>query len=233
MFWHEVWKDIDRPIDGVVADVRRHTRSAYHRAIKDNKYLQNDIVKFRVTSNLMNCISRLIWKEIRKISGSEKDCIVHVGEKVGQEACNLLKERYEELYNNSSLESFKDICDNKLRCTCLNTTNVPDQHLHTVSSELVRYAVKHLNKGKKDDSVAIYSDSIVEAPEELYIHLANLYTIMLRHSYSSEIFDLVMFSPLIKEKRKDHGDIDNYRAIALNSCIGKVLDYIFLNFFKK
>ena len=232
MFWHEIWKDMERPTVGVVADIRRATRSAYHRAIKDNGNFQNDIIKFNVASNLMSCNSRLFWKEVRKISGNDKHCPVPIGDKTGQEACNLFKDKYNELYNNSSPNNLKNICDNKLQSTCLNTVNVPDQHLHSISSVMVKNAVKNLNKGKKDDSVPIYSDSIIEGPEELYVHLANLFTIMLRHSYSSDIFNLVVFSPLIKDERKDHGDIDNYRAIALNSCIGKLLDYIILDFFK-
>jgi len=34
MFWHNLWSDNGRPHSGVIADVMRRTRSAYHYAIK-------------------------------------------------------------------------------------------------------------------------------------------------------------------------------------------------------
>ena len=234
MFWHEIWKQCDRPINGVISDIRRHTRTLYHKSIKDNTNLQNNIIKINVASNLMTCNSRLFWREINKITRNENnDGVVPIDGKIGIEACNLFRDKYRELYNKTSQYDImhKRCCD-MIQDNCNNTNNIPNAHLHMVNAIMVKNAVKHLNKGKKDESNLLYSDAIIEAPDELYVHLANLFTIMLRHSYSSEIFNLVIFSPLIKDKRKDSSDSDNYRAIALNSCLSKLLDYIFLDFFK-
>ena len=38
---------------------------------------------------------------------------------------------------------------------------------------------------------------------------------MIRHGISNDSFNLVIFSPLIKNKRKPKDDSNNYRAIAL------------------
>ena len=61
--------------------------------------------------------------------------------------------------------------------------------------------------------------------------LALLYTIMIKHGYSSQLFDLIVFSPLVKNKRSSLPDSNNNRAIALSSCFGKLLDYIIIDFF--
>ena len=68
-----------------------------------------------------------------------------------------------------------------------------------------------------------------------------LYTVFIKFIYdyvktflycSSDIFNLVTFSPLIKNKRMDSSYIDNYRVIVLNSCLSKLLGYVFSDFFK-
>ena len=233
LFWHEIWKQCERPNTGIVSDIRKHTRSLYHKAIKNNNDLQNDIIKFNVASNLISCNSQLFWREINKITSAGNNFNVQIEGKSGQEECDVFRCKYKELYNKpSNYDDLDNECCNIIQNTCVNSINVPDKHLHTVTPFMVKNAVKYLNKGKKEESSSLYSDSVKEAPDELFVHLANLFTIMLRHSYSSHIFNLVTFSPLIKDKRKDHGSIENYRAIALNSCLGKLLDYIFLDFFK-
>ena len=93
-------------------------------------------------------------------------------------------------------------------------------------------AIKRLNRGKKDDGCDIYTDAFIEASKKLYVYLSFLLTIMLRHGFSNKIFDLITFSPLVKNKRKCISNSDNYRAIALNSSLCKILDYIFIEYFK-
>ena len=56
---------------------------------------------------------------------------------------------------------------------------------------------------------------------------------MIRHSISNDVFDTVVFKPLLKNGRADKMDSGNYRAIALNSMFSKLLDYVILDFFKK
>ena len=54
---------------------------------------------------------------------------------------------------------------------------------------------------------------------------------MIRHSFTSEVFNNIYFRPLVKNKRDSLSDSNNYRAIALSSLIGKILDYILIDYF--
>ena len=54
---------------------------------------------------------------------------------------------------------------------------------------------------------------------------------MLTHSYSHDHFNVVMLSPLVKDKRKNVCDSNNYRALALNTTACKIFDYIILDYF--
>ena len=55
---------------------------------------------------------------------------------------------------------------------------------------------------------------------------------MIKHGFSSEIFNLIIISPILKDNRLKKTDSNNYRAIALNSFFSKLLDYIFLEYFE-
>ena len=54
---------------------------------------------------------------------------------------------------------------------------------------------------------------------------------MISHGYTSQLFNMIIFSPLIKNKRASLQDSNNYRAISLDSCFGKLLDYVVMEFF--
>ena len=84
----------------------------------------------------------------------------------------------------------------------------------------------------RDEGCDIYSDAFIEAPKKLFVYMAFLLTIMLQHGLGDEIFDIITFAPLIKNKRKSLSNSDNYRAIALNSSLCKILDYIIIEYFK-
>ena len=44
LFWHNLWVTCDRPKTGVVADIMRRTRAQYHRAIRQVRQRERDIV---------------------------------------------------------------------------------------------------------------------------------------------------------------------------------------------
>ena len=123
-------------------------------------------------------------------------------------------------------------CNNDIDTKCSQYEYNNENHLHSVSSNMVENAIQMLNKNKQDTVPDLLSDSFINGSKSLFSCLSYLFTVMLRHGLSSGIFDMVVFAPLVKNKRKNLNDSDNYRAIALNSCMCKILDYILLNYFK-
>ena len=66
---------------------------------------------------------------------------------------------------------------------------------------MVRKAINRLNKGKGDVSDLVFTDSFINAPLILNEFLAKIFSAMLSHGFSCNFFDLIKFSPLIKNKR--------------------------------
>ena len=148
---------------------------------------------------------------------------------------NIFKEKYKSLYNEQQAGTLSQtLLETKAEIakSCKDCKHGNNSHLHYITPAMVQRAVRLLNRGKKDDSFNVYTDGFIEAPKKLSVYIAFLLTIMLRHGLSNDVFDLITFSPLVKSKRKSLSNSDNYRAIALNSSLCKILDYILLDYFK-
>ena len=92
-------------------------------------------------------------------------------------------------------------------------------------------AIKKIKNGQCDYATALFSESILNGTQKLWTCLSLLYTIMLKHGFSCEAFNEVVIKPIVKDRRKPNNDSDNYRAIAPNGTLAKLLDYIIIDVF--
>ena len=81
---------------------------------------------------------------------------------------------------------------------------------------------------KADGFEDISSDLLINGCHKLFVHLTLLFNIMLRHGVSPRNMLLSTLVPIPKNRKKSVNDSNNYRAIALRSVIGKVIDNILL-----
>ena len=236
ILWHNIWKDCGRPNEGCVANIHKRTRSEYHSAVKDLKNNQDDNIRNKVAKSLKDSNPKFFWQEINQLNYSKKDNSQVIDGKKNGDVSEVFKTKYEQLYNKDKNDSLNDIlqqCCSNIGNFCVDReSNIIGSHLHCITFDMARDAVKCLKSNKKEVINDIFSDALLQASPRLFEYLAVMFTIMLRHGYTDNIFNLIYFSPLVKNKRQDLSDSNNYRAIALNSLFGKIIDYIFINFFK-
>ena len=67
---------------------------------------------------------------------------------------------------------------------------------------MVRYTVDKLNMGKCDTLPSLFLNSFKNGPSHLYDVLSKLFSTMLTHGFTCDIFNLIKFSPLVENKRK-------------------------------
>ena len=96
--------------------------------------------------------------------------------------------------------------------------------IHVILIYDVKLAVKKLKSGKSGGSSGIISDCYVHGTELLYYYIALLFNCMLVHGVVSEDFRVSILVPIPKGSRVDARKSDNYRAVALSSVLGKILD---------
>ena len=123
---------------------------------------------------------RNYWNEVRHIKGKCKlTASVVNGKSDGRDIANEFMIVYKNLYNSVSSSQddltaidakVKCIIDIKSKSVCLQECNV--------SLEEVRKAVSFLKKGKSD-GLNFMSDNIINGGDQLYVHLARLFSLLL------------------------------------------------------
>ena len=73
------------------------------------------------------------------------------------------------------------------------------------------------------------SDSVIHGTNMLFEYITCLFNSMLRHGISLDEFLVSILIPIPKGHRVDTGNSSNYRAVALSSIYGKILDNIILS----
>lgn len=93
---------------------------------------------------------------------------------------------------------------------------------------LPRSTIADLKSGKHDGYRGHYSDHITNGTNRLFVYLSLLLDSMLSHSFVPHDILLSTLVPIPKNRHKSLQSSDDYRAIALSSIIGKLIDRILL-----
>lgn len=223
--WHHIWKAQGKPHVGDVADMHRFTRAKYHKAVKYVKQNVDKIKMEKMADAIVSNNSRNLWQEVKKIKGSRNlvpACIDGINTSDG--IAQMFSDKYNDLYNsvpydigvidvikqkvNNMLESSNDKC-------YINIDNIVD-------------AIKHLKCGKSGGQEGIFSNHIIYGTHLLNVMLCLIFNTMLIHGYSPNVMLTGLLVPIPKDSRKSLCSSDNYRAIALNSILCKILDLVIL-----
>lgn len=86
-----------------------------------------------------------------------------------------------------------------------------------------------MKNGKSGGCEGIFADHIINGTHKLFIMLSLVYNAMIVHGVSPSLFLTGLMIPIPKDRKKSLCSSDNYRAIALNSILCKILDTIFIS----
>ncbi len=98
--------------------------------------------------------------------------------------------------------------------------------VHNIIAAEAGSAIEKLKPGKKDGSNEFVSDHIINACERLNVHIAILFTMMLRHGLSPDGMLHSTMVPTPNGRWANLSSSDNFRAITLSSILCKLLDVI-------
>jgi len=226
IFWHKLWKENGSPNNGILFDIRRKTRWEYHRILKIVKRNREALSAERLAGRLSG---KGFWSEVKKVIGSSKTCPNNIdGIQGSAHIADLFKNKYNELYNSVGYDAQhmtllrgqidQDIIESSERydISCRFTADDINDH------------VTLIKLGKSGGQNGHSSDNIRHGTRKLYIHLASLYNCMITHGFAPMDFRLSTLIPIPKNRRKSLNDSNNYRAIALSSILGKLLDHLLL-----
>ena len=228
LFWHDIWTQCGKPRDGVVADVMRRARASYHYAIRFVKRNENNIVNEHLAEALVNNRGRDFWREVKHIRGTNKCCSSYIdGIHGSKDIAELFADQYQDLFcsvsydNNEMSRIYSEI-------SCSLGTYSAEECI--VNTKDVFNAASKLKPGKSDGR-CLSSDHFIHACDDLYVHIALLFTGLVIHGYVPDDFSSCAIIPIPKGKQANVTDSGNYRGIALCSIFTKIFDLIMLSRF--
>jgi len=206
----------------------RKTRAAYHYAVRRLKKDQDDAVCERFASALLaSGGSRDFWTEVKRIRSNKCNvsCTVD-GQSTANDIANFFAKKYNDLY---SCVPFDVLAMEDVRRDITNDiSNAGASANFIITARDVAAAVSSLSAGKGDGNKGLCSDYLLNACDDLFVHLAMLLTSSLCHGYAPDDMLLSCIIPIPKGKSCNISDSANYRGIALSSIVGKILDKIII-----
>ena len=101
-------------------------------------------------------------------------------------------------------------------------------HTHDITVAHVKNAIHKMKSRKSDCIDGILSDNFKEGTDSLYTLISLLFSSMLMHGVPPAGLLMSSLVPILKNKRGNKCDSDNYRQIAISSLMGKLFDSIVL-----
>ena len=103
---------------------------------------------------------------------------------------------------------------------------------HTFQTTDIKRAVDDMKFGKANGLDGLTSEHFKYASEKLYVLLCICFNAMLLHSHVPTEFSNTILVPIIKDKKGNITDPDNYRPIAITTVASKIFENIILHYIK-
>ena len=224
-FWWSIWISSGRPsgCNNSLFQNMKSSKAQYKYAIRRLKSSAEQVHNNAFVSSILGGSSS-IYSEVKKFRGMTKTVSSRIDDVVGSEKiANHFAEKYSDLYNKCELGA--DF-ENLSRLINNNISNDDMEDIDAINPELIREALKKMKSGKNDVLFEFNSDCMLNAPDILHTHLANLFRMFLVHGKVAHILLLCSLIPIVKDNLGDITSSDNYRAIAKSSLILRLFDWI-------
>ena len=186
LFWHKLWKENDCPENGLITDLRRATRSQYHKVCKIIMKCEGQIRSDKFAESLAQGNIGDFWSDVRKYRSRKSTLPGTVDGVTGRaEVADLFANKFEQLYNSvpysdEDMMTVRHEINNAVLNGCLNS-GCDDCVNHIISTKDVSDAINQLKCGKNDGQFEVTYDHIICPSSNLAKYLAVLFTCMLRH----------------------------------------------------
>ena len=232
LFWHKMWVENGRPSQGTLFDLRKKTRTDYHKALKLVLKQSMSVRCDKMANALQEKNNKTFWKEVKKTcKQSSKGSYPNKmdGVQGAENIAELFATKFGGIYQSvgyDEVDMDRLFSHMKLttqqKCEC----GFCSQDEHVFNTDEVYRAIMKLNKSKSDGVTGIMSDHFIHGKKLISGYLAMLFTAMLWHGMSPDGMLKSTMIPIPKGRWKNLSNSGNFRAITLGSIVGKILEYV-------
>ena len=223
LLWHNVWVNSGEPENGDIYERMKDAKHRYayaaRRVIREQEQL-----RFQQMAQKMNH-TRNFWNEVKKMKHNAHTAPNKDGMTSNKDIVEVFRQKYENLFKSVPSES-----QNIDRVQQHIASEIDDSKFDdiVISESCVSDAIKQLKLDKSDGNKGVFSNHVKYGPRRLTSLIAILLTTSARHGYMPGELLLSTLHSIPKDCRAYICDSDNYRGIALSSCMTKIYDLVIL-----
>ncbi len=223
-----LWQTSNKPRHGLVYELMRTTRAQFKYSLRHCRRQEETLKADAIVKALLNKNSKEFWKGVSKARG-KVDVLASTIDNVSGESdiAEMWGNNYSQLFNSVTNNTH----ENTVRNSIANIDNTYEEMV--VSSETVNRCIKSLDCGKAPGPDKLSAEHYKYADSRLSVYLAVSFTTMLTHGYLPADSIVTTLVPIIKNKRGDITDKNNYRPIALATVFSKLFEKVVLELCKE
>ena len=218
------WVSQNRPRNGIAVFNMRKCRMDFKRALAEARRNANTIMSTKLAEDNLRGNSRTFWRTVKRMSKRAAVIVDRVDSAQGEvEVAELWTQRFKKLHSSVDCSAARRQVD-----YCLETHSACDDDIPPVSMEELQLAIAKVSLGKNTGPDNIQIEHIIHAGIYVQEILAGCITALFQGFYSATdpcLNDSYLI-PLVKNTAGDLKCSNNYRGIAINSCLSKVVEHI-------
>ena len=215
---YSLWRDFGCPRQGPIFEYKKSTQAQYKRVLRFIKRNEQQIRDEKIATKLLSN-DHTVWRDIKKINDTKSPLPNSINGITNKEdIAEFWKNHYSNLFN--CIPNSQYIYNNPAQGE--NFENVK------VFPEEIKISIKKLSNNKSTGSDGVSSEHLKFSGDLCTNLLAQCFTGFLVHGFLPESLMSVTLIPVIKNKKVQFNNADNYRPIAIASVISKVLENILL-----
>jgi len=221
------WRQANSPRFGPLFRLMTQTRAQFKRAVRKSK-LKSDRLSSDVLANkLINNDSKGFWKDIKNMNNDHIKLQASTIDGVTgrSDICNMWKNHYCNLLNSSNDRTKEDSVVNAV-------SNVENDERCRINCHDVVAAIDKLKSRKSPGLDGLAGEHVKYASGKIVPLLSLLFNCMMIHGHLPSKFMETLIVSLVKDKKGNISDKDNYRPIAITTVFSKVLELIILGKFE-
>ena len=221
-----LWRDHGKKRTGFLFSNMKKTRAQFKRTLRSCKKDTSRASADVLANSLLQKNDRAFWTEIKKINNASTPLATTVNGVTGSRAITDMWQDYFQKLLNSS----KDTSSKAFLHTALSDSE--DYYFERFTPSNIIDAMRSLKNGKSAGMDNVYAEHFKFAHDSVAVLLSLCFNAMFIHGYIPQgVMDTILV-PIIKDKKGNVTDSDNYRPVALTCVSSKILELILLYKYK-
>jgi len=219
-----MWQSNNKPRQGYIFNLMKTTRASFKYALRFCRSVENRSKADALAKEFLLKDPKVFWKHVKKLNNNGSNVLAStVAGVTGEEEISQMWQRhYQSLLNSNNDTTHEQYVMSELYKLNGNDDVIKLDHLQ------VKLAISKLKYGKAGDLDGLSGEHYKFADVRINYLLSLLFNSMFSHSYLPNSLMQTVIVPIIKDKRGDVTDKDNYRPIALTCILSKIMEFVIL-----